>query len=193
MIIMITMNRFLKLLERINIDSIEDDIRDILVDNGIIKGGVLQDDARLQIALLALKNGNSIDEVAKALSWKDFERFASIILQEYGYQVYNSIRIKRREIDILAIDNDLALVIDCKHWKYNNKSRLRYAINKQIERVRLLFTSDRFEFKYAIPVILTLYEDVKFIDNVPIVSIEKFSSFINEYKGYTDMLLVIKC
>ncbi|GIU72173.1 MAG: hypothetical protein KatS3mg003_1652 [Candidatus Nitrosocaldaceae archaeon] len=146
---------------------------------------------RLKLAIIALKNGVDIKEVAKVLSWKDFEYFASIILNEHNYQVYNSVRIKRLEIDILAID-DLALVIDCKHWKYNNNSMLKKAVEKQIRRIELLLNSNRFDISYAVPIILTLHESISFIDKVPIVPITKFDSFIGEFKGYLDHICIIK-
>jgi hypothetical protein len=146
---------------------------------------------RLKLAIIALKNGVDIKEVAKVLSWKDFEYFASIILKEHNYQVYNSVRINRLEIDILAID-DLALVIDCKHWKYNNNSMLKKAIEKQIRRIELLLNSNRFDISYAVPIILTLHESISFINKVPIVPITKFDSFIREFKGYIDNICIIK-
>ncbi|RMF29728.1 MAG: hypothetical protein D6752_05430, partial [Candidatus Nitrosothermus koennekii] len=84
------------------------DILQLLKDNNI---GIIDEyniqfnrEDRLKLAIIALKNGVDIKEVAKVLSWKDFEYFASIILKEHNYQVYNSVRINRLEIDILAID-----------------------------------------------------------------------------------------
>ncbi len=172
-----------------------EEIIKLLLDNEIcsIDGELIrfEEHAKLKMASIALRSGIDIKEIAKVLTWKDFEKFASMILEEHRYTVYNSFRINRLEIDILAID-DLALVIDCKHWKYNSNSRLKDAINKQILRIDLLLKSNKFDIEYAIPLILTLYESIPFIDNVPIVPIDKFSSFINEFKGYLDSLLVIK-
>lgn len=158
-----------------------------LTDNKII----FTRDDRLKLAVLALRMGIDIKEVAKVLSWRDFEYFASIILKEHGYQVYNSVRVNRFEIDLLAID-DVILAIDCKHWKYNCNSMLANAIERQIKRIRLLLASRKFEIKYVIPLILTLHQSLRFIDNVPIVPIDKFDSFLLEFKGYIDSILVIR-
>ena len=148
-------------------------------------------DERLKVARLALRFA-SMDEVAKVLSWKDFERFASIVLREHGYEVYNSYRINRFEIDIIAIDQRLALLIDCKHWRYNSNSMLKDAIKKQIDRSKILLRSNRFEIDNAIPMIVTLYESTRFIDGIPIVAIDKLARFLDEFKGYLDSLFIIK-
>lgn len=189
----------MRLLELIGIDKIaindltEDIIQLIMMNNigEFIENQIIfAREDRLNIALIALKNGIGIKEVAKVLSWKDFEYFASLILKEHNYQVYNSIRINRLEIDILAIDN-IALAIDCKHWKYNNNSMLADAIKKQIRRINLLLDSKRFDIKHVVPIILTLHESLTFIDDVPIVPIDKFDNFLIEFKGYIDQLLII--
>ncbi len=145
---------------------------------------------RLKLAILALKEGIDIKDIAKVLSWRDFEYFASMILKEHNYQVYNSVRINRLEIDILAID-EIALAIDCKHWKYNNNSMFANAIEKQIMRSKLLLESNRFDIEHIMPLILTLHESITFIDDVPIVPIDKFDNFLIEFKGYMDHLLII--
>jgi hypothetical protein len=45
----------------------------------------------------------------------------------------------------------------------------------------------------AIPVIVTLYEEkTSFINKVPIVPIQKFSSFVDEFYGNLDEVEIIK-
>ena len=45
----------------------------------------------------------------------------------------------------------------------------------------------------AIPVMVTLYEEkVSFINNVPIVPIQKFSSFVDEFYGNLEDIETIK-
>ncbi len=170
------------------------DLLELLSENniGYIENGIIRfnKEDRVRLAILALRYGIDIKEIAKVLSWRDFEYFASMILKTYGYNVYNNIRVKRLEIDILAID-EITLLIDCKHWRYNNLSNLRKAIEKQLKRSKILLNDDRFDIKYIIPVIITLNESILFIEQVPIVPIEKLSNFLEEFKGYTDLLLMI--
>ena len=171
-------DELLKLLSEYNIGYI---------DNEIVR---LNKEDRLKLSILALKYGVDIKDIAKVLSWLDFEYFASMILKASNYIVYNNIRINRLEIDILALD-DISIIIDCKHWRYNNLSNLKKAVNKQIMRARLLLNDKRFNIKYLMPLIVTLNESVLFIEHVPIVPIDKLSNFLDEFKGHMDSLLVI--
>ncbi len=171
-------DELLKLLSEYNIGYI---------DNEIVR---FNKEDRLKLSILALKHGVDIKDIAKVLSWLDFEYLASMILKAHNYIVYNNIRINRLEIDILALD-DISIIIDCKHWRYNNLSNLKKAVYKQIMRARLLLNNERFNIKYLMPLIVTLNESILFIDQVPIVPIDKLSNFLDEFKGYMDSLLVI--
>lgn len=142
-------------------------------------------------AIKTIREGRDIKEVSRSLSWNEFEIFASVILAKYGYNVYKAFRINRLEIDLLAIDNEVALAIDCKHWKYNSISSIKRAVDRQIKRAELLYNSKRFNIKYVVPVILTLYESIPFLEDVPIVPIDKFVGFIREFKGHLDSLRII--
>ena len=73
------------------------------------------------------------------------------------------------EIDVVGTKMDIALLIDCKHWKTMSKSALNEIVKKQVERVKR-YVSD--ENMSALPVIVTLHqEEIQFIENVPIVPI----------------------
>jgi hypothetical protein len=168
-----------------------------LVQNGI---GTWNDDLvdfdipndRLQTALFAIKLGATIENVSEYLTWQDFESITGLILEEKDFDVTkNFILTKpRMEIDVVGTKMDIALLIDCKHWKTMSKSALDEIVKKQVERVKR-YVSD--ENVSALPVIVTLHqEEVQFVDNVPIVPIMKLSSFLDEFVGNLDSLTSIE-
>jgi hypothetical protein len=168
-----------------------------LVQNGI---GTWNDDLvdfdipndRLQTALFAINLGATIEDVSEYLTWRDFESLTGLILEEKDFDVTkNLIMTKpRMEIDVVGKKMDIALLIDCKHWKNVSKSALDEIVKKQIERVKR-YVSD--ESMSALPVIVTLHqEEIQFVDNVPIVPIMKLSSFLDEFVGNLDSLMSIE-
>ena len=168
-----------------------------LVQNGI---GTWNDDLvdfdipndRLQTALFAINLGATIEDVSEYLTWRDFESLTGLILEEKDFDVTkNLIMTKpRMEIDVIGKKMDIALLIDCKHWKNVSKSALDEIVKKQIERVKR-YVAD--ESMSALPVIVTLHqEEIQFVDNVPIVPIMKLSSFLDEFVGNLDSLMSIE-
>ena len=168
-----------------------------LVQNGI---GTWNDDLvdfdipndRLQTALFAINLGATIEDVSEYLTWRDFESLTGLILEEKNFDVTkNLIMTKpRMEIDVIGKKMDIALLIDCKHWKNVSKSALDEIVKKQIERVKR-YVAD--ESMSALPVIVTLHqEEIQFVDNVPIVPIMKLSSFLDEFVGNLDSLMSIE-
>jgi Holliday junction resolvase-like predicted endonuclease len=138
---------------------------------------------RLRASILALRHGVDIQQVANRLSWKDFERFASEILNRSGFNTMNNVRFTkpRAEIDIVASKSYFALAIDCKHWAYNDHSRLSAYARKQIQRTERLLKSSR-KLKVIVPVVLTIYpSSIRYdLRTVPIVEIDKLKFFAEE-------------
>ena len=168
-----------------------------LVQNGI---GTWNDDLvdfdipndRLQTALFAINLGATIEDVSEYLTWRDFESLTGLILEEKDFDVTkNLIMTKpRMEIDVVGKKMDIALLIDCKHWKNVSKSALDEIVKKQIERVKRYVADENMS---ALPVIVTLHqEEIQFVDNVPIVPIMKLSSFLDEFVGNLDSLMSIE-
>jgi hypothetical protein len=168
-----------------------------LVQNGV---GVWNDDLvdfdiphdRLQTALFAINLGATIEDVSEYLTWKDFESLTGLILEEKDFDVTKNLILTkpRIEIDVIGKKMDIALLIDCKHWKNMSKSSLQEIVKKQIARVKR-YVSD--ESISALPVIVTLHqEEIQFIDNVPIVPIMKLSSFLDEFIGNLGSLAPIE-
>ena len=168
-----------------------------LVQNGI---GVLNDDAvdfdiphdRLQTALFAINLGADFEDVSEYLNWRDFESLTGIILEEKDFAVTKNLILTkpRMEIDVIGKKMDIALLIDCKHWKNMSKSALDEIVKKQIERVKHFVSIENMS---AHPVIVTLHQEtIQFVGNVPIVPIMKLSSFLDEFAGNLDSLKSIE-
>ena len=168
-----------------------------MVQNGI---GILNDDVvdfdipndRLQTALFAINLGADLEDVSEYLNWKDFESLTGIILEEKDFVVTKNLILTkpRMEIDVIGRKIDIALLIDCKHWKNMSNSALDEIVKKQIERVKRFVSVENMS---ALPVIVTLHQEtIQFIGNVPIVPIMKLSSFLDEFVGNLDSLKSIE-
>ncbi|MFB5620566.1 MAG: hypothetical protein ACE5RC_05495 [Nitrosopumilus sp.] len=171
-------------------------ILDEFVKNNI---GTKQDDSyyfevgdKLKIAVSLLEHGSPIDEISIALDWRDFEGLTAEILSEKNFAVLKNMMLTkpRMEIDVVGIRLGIAILIDCKHWKRYGTSALSTAVKKQIERTKQYVSKT--PGAIAVPVIVTLYQDkIDFIENVPIVPIFQFASFIDEFYGNIDQMKTI--
>ncbi len=152
-----------------------------------------EDGDKLNIAVVLLEKGLPIDEISVALDWKDFEGLTGAILASKNFAVIKNMILSkpRMEIDVIGIRLGIAILIDCKHWKRYSTSSLTAAVKKQIERTKHYVKKT--PGAISMPVIVTLYQDkVDFIENVPIVPIFQFSSFIDEFYGNIDQMKTIK-
>ena len=152
-----------------------------------------QDGDKLQIATLLLENGSPVDEIAAVLNWRDFEGLTGKIMSSKNFAVIKNMMLTkpRMEIDVVGIRMGIAVLIDCKHWKRYSPSSLSSAVRKQIRRTVQYVAKT--QGAMAVPVIVTLYQDkINFIENVPIVPILQFSSFIDEFYGNLDQVRIIK-
>ena len=172
-------------------------VLDLIIKNGIgtqdNRSYYFEDGDKLKIVVLLLEKGFQIDEISIALDWKNFEGLTAEILSSKNFAVIkNMILTKpRMEIDVVGIRLGIAMLIDCKHWKRYSISSLRTVVRKQIERTRQYVAKT--PGAIAVPVIVTLYQDkVDFIENVPIVPILQFSSFVDEFYGNIDQMKTIE-
>lgn len=171
-------------------------ILDEFIKNGI---GKKQDDFyhfetgdKLKIAVALLEKGYPIDEISVGLDWRDFEGLTAEILSEKNFAVLKNMMLTkpRMEIDVVGIRLGIAILIDCKHWKRYSASALSTAVKKQIERTKQYVAKT--PGSIAVPVIVTLYQDkIDFIENVPIVPIFQFASFVDEFYGNIDQMKTI--
>ena len=177
--------------------SISKKILDEFIKNGI---GSQQNDSyffedgdKLKIVVDLLEKGYPIDEISTALNWRDFEGLTAEILSSKNFAVLKNLMLTkpRMEIDVVGIRLGIAILIDCKHWKRYSSSSLTTAVKKQIERTKQYV--EKTSGAMAVPVIVTLYQDkINFIENVPIVPIFQFSSFIDEFYGNIDQMKTIE-
>jgi len=167
-----------------------------LLQNGI---GVLNDDLvyfdipndRFQTALFAINLGAIVEDVSEYLTWRDFESLTGLILEQKDFEVTKNLILTkpRMEIDLIGKKMNIALLIDCKHWKNMSKSALDEIVKKQIERVKRYVSDENIS---ALPVIVTLHQEIQFVGNVPIVPIMKLSSFLDEFVGNLNSLKFIE-
>jgi len=151
-----------------------------------------EDGDKLKIAMALLVKGFPMDELSIALNWRDFEGLTAEILSSKNFAVMKNMMLTkpRMEIDVVGIRLGIAILIDCKHWKRYSTSALSTAVKKQIERTKKYVAKT--PGAIAVPVIVTLYQDkIDFIENVPIVPIFQFASFIDEFYGNIDQMKII--
>jgi len=144
---------------------------------------------RLKTCLLAIRMGAPIDEVSRSLDWKDFESLAAEILEASEFETTRNLIFTkpRMQIDVVGVKSDVAILIDCKHWKRASQSSLEKAVKKQIERTKRFLKTEN--VKTAIPAIVTLYQEkLMFIHNVPVIPIFQLRSFCEEFYGNLDDL-----
>ncbi|HSD05112.1 MAG TPA: restriction endonuclease [Nitrosopumilaceae archaeon] len=166
-------------------------VLDNLMQNGI---GRFENDSiyfeendKLKTSLLAIRMGAAVDEISELLSWQDFEALAEEILRSDNFDTTRNLTLTkpRMEIDVVGIKSDVAILIDCKHWKRSSQAALEKAVKKQIERTKQYLVKEK--IRAAVPAIVTLYqEQIKFIDKVPIIPIFQLGSFCEEFYGNLD-------
>ena len=149
---------------------------------------------KMRAAMLAIRLGVDVEYLSKVLNWKDFELLAANILDGCGYVTHHSFRLKkpRIEIDVVGIKDGMALLIDCKHWKRSSPSEMARFASMQIDRAEAFVRAKEVKIRSAIPAVLTLHtESITFADDVPIIPVIKFRSFLNEMNGYINEIKVV--
>ncbi|HKR73319.1 MAG TPA: NERD domain-containing protein [Candidatus Nitrosocosmicus sp.] len=194
-------NYLVKLLSKISLspegvqikDSNHPKLIEFFLSKGIIvKKNIIENTSsnKISLGLAAIQGGADVLEVCRLLSWKDFERFSSEILRFHDYSVYLNFRIKNptRQIDIIGVRSKSAIIVDCKHWKYTSLSALEGIVRKQKERSALLCDKKQpLGIKKLYPVIVTFLQcEFQYIDDVPIVPIQNFNSFLLDFDNYNE-------
>ena len=149
--------------------------------------------AKLKAAFTAITNGYPIEEVSECLDWRDFEGLVCHVLLENGFSVERNVILTkpRMEIDVIGIKLNVAILIDCKHWKRMSNSALIEIVKKQVNRVKRY--ASKLTGVMVVPVIVTLHqEEIIFVNKVPIVPIMQLSSFLDELYGNLDQMKVIE-
>ncbi len=176
---------------RIKYSFLTIDVLDFLSERGIfIKYKQIEASSynKIMIALGAVECGADILTVCKLIDWKDFELFASEIMKFHNYVVYKNYRIRNptRQIDVVGIRLQNALVVDCKHWKRNSYSEMVRAVDKQKERGILFMEKNKsIGIECSYPIVITfLPNEFRYVNQVPIVPINSFNSFLIDFDNY---------
>jgi len=164
---------------------------------------------KVQLAVLAVRLGASVDRVCRYLSWQEFEQITQFALGECGYEtiLHQRFRAGRRscEIDIIGVSSGNIIAVDCKHWKHGltrgAAEKIAGAQLQRAEAIRLEENLGKIEdvlgrsFKCVLtvtPVIVTLVENpTSIVRGVPVVPVLRLSSFLNELPGYLDVLATV--
>ena len=167
-----------------------------------LSGVQLTNLARFKLAFEAVKRG-ALGEVAKALTWQEFEAFTEECLQIVGFDTQKGITLKhesrRWQIDVVAKKGPMILAVDCKHWESPGyQSKLRNAAEHQKLAVKALMLqmvargAVESQGSVALPVILTLFEPrSRLVDGVVVVSINQFADFLDGISPYSSELPLI--
>jgi restriction endonuclease len=159
----------------------------------------LSNSTRFKLAFEAVRRG-ALQQVARALTWQEFETFTRDCLQTVGFVTQKGIMVKddtrRWQIDLVAKKGPMILAIDCKHWESPGYlSKLSTAAEHQKLAVQALIDQRLSggeiseEGFLVLPIILTLFEPrSRIVDGVVIVSIEQFADFLEGISPYSSEL-----
>ena len=178
--------------------SVSNDVINFLINNGYVSKEDQQlffsRTAKIELTIFAIKMGCDIQKIANLLDWKDFENFLSFLLTFFGFSVKSNIVLTkpRKQIDVIGIKKDFALIADCKHWKLISPSMLYLFVEEQIKRSRLFLTRNPHIFS-ALPIIVTLNSNVvNKASNIPIIPIIQLKSFLENYELYLDKFDILR-
>ncbi len=160
-----------------------------------------------RIIYTLLKQGKNASLILEKLDWKGFEHIMSTIFDENNYSVLTNFRFKdeftKYEIDLLAFKFPYLFAIDCKHHNTGSSSFLKNSAEKQKERVEILFeqfpiisedlmSNLTLPIKrkiFLFPMIISWREyNLQFYSEIPIVSYNHLSGFLQEIDEYRDAM-----
>jgi hypothetical protein len=146
----------------------------------------LKEDERVRAILNALRLGVDASSLAKYLDWREFERLTTSLLGEAGYEVEWDVRLsysgRRIQVDVLAYNGSILLIMDCKRWNRpltpSAESRIRESQEKRLCFIKSLvehsFGQENSKIVYLIPATLSLYRSSKpIIDGFIFASLDK--------------------
>ena len=163
---------------------------------------------RLASAVKAIRVGADAEAVSRSLTWQEFEELSARVLEENGFRVRRRFRFtaegRRWEIDLLAARKPRIILAECKHWTRGmGNSVTRGIIEGHLEKAKVLADHvsevavkagiNGWGAATLIPMALTLSAtplDVYL--RVPSVSILSLPSFLGDYDGYLERLVVLK-
>lgn len=163
------------------------------------KATIVDSSTRLKLSVRAVKLG-ALQQVARALTWQEFESFSEECLQTTGFHTQKGVIVKddvrRWQIDVIAQKGRMVLAVDCKHWESPGyESKLSNAAEHQKLALRALLRrmisegEPENEAHLALPIILTLYEPrARIVNEVVAVSVEQFADLLQGLSPYSSEL-----
>ena len=129
-----------------------------------------------------------LETVSGEVIWQNFERLAAFIFEKNDFRVtVNTVKTlnkKRRQFDVIAKKGNQTFLVECKKWAGNRYrlSAIKKAVEQHKERTTFYETITNED---AVPLLVTLIEEeIQVYEGVPIVSIQKLNSFVNEWDGF---------
>jgi len=126
--------------------------------------------------------------VSEEVVWQNFERLAAFIFEKNNFRVsVNTVKTHqktKRQYDVIAWKGNQTFLVECKKWAGNRYrlSAIKKAVEQHKERTAFYAAVTNED---AIPLLVTLIEEeIPFYEGVPIVSIQKLNSFVNELDGF---------
>jgi len=126
----------------------------------------------------------SLKKYLETKDWKEFEKFISEILENFGYKVERNVRLKfmkNKEFDIIATKQKRMLIIECKRWKkeYSKLKNIRKEIEKFKEKIEE-YKKYRLINKKIYPIFLLLNSSFSplILDDVYVLSLDFLNSFL---------------
>jgi len=152
-------------------------------------GPVSADEQLAGLALCVL--GEDIERVSRSLTWRDFERFCSGILQARGYRVRQNVFLRRprAQVDVFGVSDGVSVAVDCKHWsRAAGYSSLARQVEAQKARaVRLRESLDRIG-PVASVILVLVDQGARFVSGGAIVPVFAFGDFLDNVDAYRDQL-----
>lgn len=133
----------------------------------------LAEAAKIEAILKGLKLGADGRTIARHLSWREFERLVTRVLEEAGYDVEWNLRLscgkERVQVDVLAYNGNLLLLVDCKRWNKplppSAEENIRRSQERRLSLLKELIGERSWEDEehlvYLIPLVLSLYRPSK--------------------------------
>ena len=142
------------------------------------KGASLSGSSQMEVAIyLALELGSTAEEIARALSWRGFEKLVGRILEENDFRVLFNVRTKsRKEIDVVGVKGSYGISIDCKHWSRPLSRRDKESI-AALQRDRTEELSISLGIKLY-PIVVTLRGIVDEISGVTFLPVNALRDFL---------------
>lgn len=147
---------------------------------------------RLMLAYNAIKSGVDVKRISKFLNWKEFEILCYNVMESFEYVCHRNVRFKfnskRFEIDVIGYKMSYVICLDCKHWSTNRISMIKKIIKVHYDKTLIFSKVFKNIFNLNlngkilfIPVVITLLDEIVGIyDGLPVVSIFKLNSFLND-------------